>query len=678
MEKEHVIKEYDPVILKKLSTFTKPHIKWIIIGVAVLMIATAVELVKPIVIQKTLDNNILAHYSRVEQKALEKPESDGILLGDYVYYHKKDLDAEAELLVGQAQWHVAELIDIELIELVQQRSELFNSNGTYSSISDENFKLLTSEERKIYRKEDIGSIVSNSLFLIFLLFLGIIFTFVQIFLMALTSQNIMKSIRVKLFRHITGQSLAYLSETPVGKLVSGITNDVGTIDELFTSVFSALLRDVLLMIGVVAALFYLDVKLALVTMVTLPPAFIIIELLRKLSREVFRRVRMHVSGVNSFLSEHISGMDIVQMFGRELISQKKFKKENDKLLKANINQIYVYAFFRPLIEMLASISVAVIIYIGAGFYESGIISLGILIAYINLISKFYDPVKDIAEKFSIMQSAMAGGERVFSLFDTDNVIREKEKTVSKEMSGAIEFKDVHFSYKPDVPVLKGLDFKVEPGETVAIVGYTGAGKTTIASLLTRLWDINSGEILIDGVDIRDLSLEKLRNTVQPVQQDVFIFAGDIRKNITIGSDIDDEKFQQAVEAAEVETFIGKFEKGYETELTERGSNLSVGQRQLLSFARALAHDPRILILDEATAHIDTETEELIQRALKNLLKDRTSLVIAHRLSTIRNADRIMVLNEGAVAEIGTHEELINKRGIYYTLYNLQYQREIKV
>jgi len=678
MEKEQIIKEYDPVILKKLSVFTRPHIKWIVIGVIALMIATGAELVKPIVIQKTIDYNVLPHFSRVDQKDASHIDAEGILLDEYFYYDQKDLNSETELLTGLSEWHFVKIEDEEIRKLIESKNKLFLSDGIYSAISNDDFQKLSAEERKLYRKGDINSITRNSLFLIFLLSMGIIFTFVQIFLMALTSQNIMKGIRVKLFRHITEQSLSYLSETPVGKLVSGITNDVATIDELFTSVFSALLRDVLMMGGVVAVLFYLDVKLAFVTVLTLPPAFIIIELLRKKSRKLFRRVRLHVSGVNSFLSEHISGMDIVQMFGREVISQRKFKEENDKLLKANIGQMYVYAFFRPLIELLASVSVAIIIYIGAGFYQSGIISLGILIAYVNLISKFYDPVKDIAEKFSIMQSAMAGGERVFSLFDIDRKIEDNGEIPVADLKGAIEFQDVHFSYKEDVPVLKGLDFTVKPGETVAIVGYTGAGKTTIASLLTRLWDIDEGRILIDGVDIRQMSLKQLRNIVQPVQQDVFIFAGDIRKNITIGSDISDERFQKAVEAAEVETFIDKFENRYETELSERGSNLSVGQRQLLSFARALAHDPRILILDEATAHIDTETEELIQRALKNLLEERTSLVIAHRLSTIRNADRIMVLNDGVVAEIGTHDELIKKGEIYYTLYNLQYQKEIRI
>ncbi len=677
MEKDKIIKEYDPVILRKLFQFAKQYLKWIIIGIFALMIATGTELLKPIVIQKTIDNNILPHYSRMKTSD-DIPGTNGVTIGDYTYYHKKDLTTESEKLVSDTGWHVTKIENEKVKSLIASKRGLFIYNDSFGAISDEDFKTLDSGERNILRSDDIGDIKRNSIILVFLLFSGIVFSFIQIFLMALTSQSIMKDIRIKLFRHITGQSLAYLSETPVGKLVSGVTNDVATIDELFTSVFSSLLRDVLLMIGVVIALFYLDVKLAFITVLTLPPAFVLIEILRKKSREVFRRVRLHVSGVNTFLSEHISGMSIVQMFGREIISQKRFKKENDKLLKANISQMYVYSFFRPLIDLLASTSIAVIIYVGAGFYQSGLISLGILIAYINLIGKFYDPVKDVAEKFSIMQSAMAGGERVLSLLDIDYTIAEAGNPVDVELKGSIEFKDVHFSYKEDVPVLKGLSFKVEPGETVAIVGYTGAGKTTIASLLTRLWDIGSGEILIDGKDIRGLSLETLRDTVQPVQQDVFIFAGDIRKNINLGKEIDDDIFQKAVKAAEVETFIGKFENGYETELTERGSNLSVGQKQLLSFARALAHNPRILILDEATAHIDTETEELIQRALKNLIENRTSLVIAHRLSTIRNADRIMVLNDGVVAEIGTHDELIEKEGIYHTLYDLQYQKGITV
>lgn len=674
MEKERIVREYDPVILKKIGRYAKPHTRWIVIGVLSLLIATAADLLKPIVIQKTIDNNVLPHYVRVGVGSKET--GDGITIGGYSFIQKKDLAKGVALSEEEKDWHVAELTGNEVRNVVAAHGNLFITEGNYAALSDENFRKLSGEERTAFRKDDLHIIARNSIFLIVLLSSGILFTFVEIILMALTSQNIMKDLRISMFRHLMDQSLSYLSDTPVGRLVSALTSDVETIEELFTSVLTALLKDILMMGGVVAALFYLDSKLAVVTLLTMPPAALVIEILRRKSREVFRRVRMQVSAVNSFLSEHISGMDVVQMFARENLSREKFREANMGLLKANLNQMYIYAFFRPIIDLLASVSIAVVIYVGAGFHQSGLVSLGVLIAYINLISLFYDPLKDIAEKFSIMQSAMAGGERVFNLLDRDERIPRKGKAAPEKVDGAIEFRNVSFSYREDTPVLRNLNFTVKPGETVAIVGYTGAGKTTIASVLTRLWDIDGGQILIDGIDIRDYSLDALRRFVQPVQQDVFIFAGNIRKNITLGSEIDGDAFDRAVRAAEVETFISRFEEGYDTELTERGTNLSVGQRQLLSFARALAHDPKILILDEATAHIDTETEELIQKALKNLLKDRTSLVIAHRLSTIRNADRILVLSEGQVAEAGTHDELLEKGGIYSSLYELQFQRGI--
>lgn len=670
MDSEKVIREYDPVILKKLFKFVKPHIKWIVIGVLALAVATAADLLKPIVIQRTIDNNVLPHFVKVGDGSREK--GDGIVIGSDVFVDVGVLEEGELASMGGDRWHVAALDNERVEAVVKAHGDLFTSDGIHGAISDRDFLKLSPQERKDFRSDDIEVIVRNSLFLIFLLSTGILFTFIQIVLLALTSQNIMKGIRVGLFRHLMSQSLSYLSETPVGKLVSAVTNDVATIDELFTTVFTSLLKDFLLMGGVVAALFYLDVKLALVTLITIPPAFVLIEILRRKSREVFRRVRMYVSSVNSFLSEHISGMSVVQIFGREILSRRQFEERNSKLLQANLYQMYVYAFFRPLIDLLASVSIAIIVYVGAGFHQSGIISLGVLIAYINLISRFFDPLKDIAEKFSIMQSAMAGGERVINFLDVDRKIEDTGKEVSGYLSGRIEFRDVHFAYKQDTPVLKGLNFTVEPGETVAIVGYTGAGKTTIASLLARFWDLDRGSILIDGQDIKKLPLKDLRDIVKPVQQDVFIFSGDMKENICMGSSISDKSYHDAVKAAEVSGFINV------GELTERGTNLSVGQRQLLSFARALAHDPKILILDEATAHIDTETEEQIQRALKNLLQDRTSLVIAHRLSTIRNADRILVLNDGLVAESGSHDELMEKDGIYKTLYNLQFQRGIEL
>jgi ATP-binding cassette subfamily B multidrug efflux pump len=400
---------------------------------------------------------------------------------------------------------------------------------------------------------------------------------------------------------------------------------------------------------------------------------IVTAIFRVRARNAFRAVRLAVSRLNAFISEHISGMRIVQLFVQEKRSHLEFRERNQGLLKANLGEMFVFATFRPIIDLLATISTAAIIYFGASFLLRDLISLGILIAFFNLIRMFYQPVQDLSEKYNILQSAMAGAERVFNLLDTEEKIEQpREPRNLDSVKGKIEFDRVNFWYKEGEPVLKNLSFTVNPGETVAIVGYTGAGKTTITSLLTRLWDIQSGAIRLDGVDIRELSTDTLRRRAQSVLQDVFLFSDTIAENIRLGSDIPLKDIERAVGVARADTFINDFPDGLNTRLHERGGNLSMGQRQLLSFARVLAHDPDVLILDEATGNIDTETEKLIQEALGRLLKNRTSLVIAHRLSTIRNADRIIVLHKGELFESGTHEELLSARGMYYNLYQMQY------
>ncbi len=367
-------------------------------------------------------------------------------------------------------------------------------------------------------------------------------------------------------------------------------------------------------------------------------------------------------------------MDVVQMFARELRSSSIFEKLNNKLLAANLAEMYVFATFRPLVNFFTSISIGVIIYFGASMVLDTNLSLGILIAYINLISMFYRPVMDIAEQFTVLQSAMAGGERIFNLLDdTDRIPDEGESRLPNPMEGRIEFQNVSFCYKEDEEVIRDLSFSVEPGEQVAIVGYTGAGKTTIANLLTRLWDIQHGKILLDGKDIREYRLSSLRSAVQPVQQDVFIFSGTIAENIAFGSDMPRDRIIHAAKLVQADGFISRLPNGYDTVLTEWGSNLSTGERQLISFSRVVAHDPRVIILDEATASVDTETEVLIQQGIRRLMKGRTSFIIAHRLSTVRHANRIMVLGAGKLIEMGTHQELLDKKGLYYNLYKLQFE-----
>ncbi len=679
MKQEEIIKSYDSTIMKRLLKFTKPYKFHITIAITALFFATASELLMPVIMQKTIDTKILVSYARLENnmdnrniiKNINKNKTI-IELPEYIYFRDKTLGIPAD-------YYITELTDnSKLFELLHDKSSTIKVSGEYLIIKTEDLNNLSIKERALIRKSDIEAVKKRGLIYLGLLIIGLLFTFLQVYLMAYTGQRVMEDIRLKLYDHTICQSLKFLGKTPIGSLVTRITNDVETINEFFTSVATSVLKDFSMVAGVLITLFYLDTRLALITVLSIPPVFIATYFFRKIARNTYRTVRQAVSNVNTFLSEHISGMDTVQMFGKEKEIENLFNKKNKKLLNANLSEMYVFAVFKPLMNLFTAVSISVIIYFGAGNLLKHTLSLGVLIAFIDLIQKFYRPVMDFAEKFTILQSAMAGGERIFSLMDdVDQIENKGTETLQTPVKGKIEFRDVSFAYKENEPVLNNLSFTVEPGEKIAIVGYTGAGKTTIANLITRLWDVNSGTILLDGIDIRKLELKNLRETVIPVQQDVFLFSGTIEESIKTGLNLTQEKIKEAALLAQSDHFITKMDKGYQTILNERGSNLSTGQRQLLSFARVIAQNPQVIILDEATGNVDTETEKLIQKAIEELMKDRTSLVIAHRLSTIRNADKILVLAKGHLEEIGTHEELLAMKGIYYNLYKLQYETQGK-
>lgn len=693
MEQEKIIKGYDPVIMRRLLQFTGPYKLPAIIAILALLVATVAELATPVIMQRAIDDHIMARYYRfsASTNVRQTLEEHGLFdevrsIGGHYYLAETDAEklpaTEKDPLIESGQftrttWYLTQnRDDTDLQALINHHPEQIEVSDGHLIMTREFMQSLPSEQKKTLRTGDINGIARSSLLYFLLLAAALVFMFLQVYLIAYTGQEVMRDIRTTLFGHSIRQSLRFLGKTPVGTLVTRITNDVETINEFFTSVATSLLRDFALMGGVIVTLFLLDVRLAAITVLSLPPVLLMTFYFRGRARDAYRRVRLWVSRVNAFLAEHISGMEVVQIFGREQRSGREFVDKNEELLQANLAEMLVFAVFRPMINLFTSVSIGVVLYFGGQMVIETTVSLGIMIAYVNLVQKFYQPVMDFTEKFTIMQSAMAGGERIFHLIDAkDRIPDEGSGRLPDPVEGRIEFKNVYFAYVEDEPVLQDLSFTIDPGETVAIVGYTGAGKTTIANLLARMWDIQSGSITIDGVDIRSVPLQDLRRAVQPVQQDVFMFAGSIEENIRLGADIPHDKVRRAAETVQAAPFIEQLPQAYESELKESGANLSTGQRQLLAFSRVIAHDPRILILDEATGSIDTETEQLIQAAIEKLMQGRTAIVIAHRLSTIRNADRILVLNEGRLAESGRHDELLARDGLYATLYRLQYQQQ---
>ena len=540
---------------------------------------------------------------------------------------------------------------------------------------------------------DEGLMVKNSQYLIqgciiyfIILIFVFFFTFTQTWTSNLMTQRVMKDMRIALFSKTIKQSTGFLSRHPVGRIVTRLTSDVQTMDEFFTTVLIAFLKDIAVMIGTVITLFILSPQLAAMVLITLPPVLAATLISRVKARDAFRRQRTASSKVYAYLAERLAGMQVVQLFRQEKKSSREYAKGSRELLDANLGEMYVFATFRPVVEWLSTFTLAVVIVVGSKMVLSLSISLGVLIAFISLVQMFYQPVTDIAEKYTMLQSAMAGGEKIFKLMDTEEEIPDSaalnESGISPwsvpgySVRGQIEFDNVNFAYKKNEDVLKGLSFNVKPGQMAAIVGYTGAGKTTIINVLTRLWDINSGEIRLDGIPIKNIPLEKLRTSIMPVNQDVTLFSGTIEENISLGLDLSSEDIIKAAKTVHAHEFISGLPLGYKTVLSERAANISTGQRQLISFARVIAHNPRVVILDEATSSIDTETERLIQLGMKEVLAGRTSFIIAHRLSTIRDADRILVLSNGRLVEEGNHDELVAHGGIYAGLYKLQYDELI--
>ena len=508
-----------------------------------------------------------------------------------------------------------------------------------------------------------------------------VFEYIQTAVLQLIGQRIMHTLRMQVYSHLQRLDLAFYDRNPVGRLMTRVTTDVDALNDMFSSGIITVFGDVLVLAGIMVAMVFMNWRLALVAFVVLPLIGVTTWWFRRNVRESYRQVRGLVARLNAFLQEHITGIATVQLFAQERRTFERFEGINRKHRDVNIESIFFYAVFYPAIELLAAISGALIIWVGGGWALDGVVSVGVLVAFLQYSRRFFQPISDLSEKFNIFQAAMAASERIFTLLDTPVGIpspaaipKAAPVTPPRVAAGRIEFDHVWFAYSGEDYVLRDVSFVIEPGQRVGVVGATGAGKTTLINLLLRFYEVSRGRILVDGVDLREWPVDELRRLFGLVLQDVHLFSGTIASNIRLGNaEIDDEQVLSAARAVHADRFIEKLPLGLDTPVAERGATLSVGQKQLLSFARALAFAPRVLILDEATSSIDTETERLIQDALHVLMTGRTVLAIAHRLSTIQDMDRILVMHKGELRESGSHQELVSQRGLYYRLYQLQYQ-----
>jgi len=511
-----------------------------------------------------------------------------------------------------------------------------------------------------------------ALFFAGLIGLEFVANFFQVLLLEWTGQRIMHRLRQEVFAHLLGLNLGFFNRNPVGKLVTRLTNDIQNMHEMFTSVIVTVFNDFIRLAGILVILFWMNWKLAVVMSLMIPVMLVNTLWFSRLARDAFRAIRTHLARINSYLQEALSGVSVIQLFLREKDTLRRFVELNQTYFAKTMYQIKVFGIFMPLIEVLSSLAVAIIIWYGGGETIRGVMTLGVLTAFISYMRLFFQPMRELSQKYSIVQSAMASAERLFQLLDTHESMPHAKKAVIPEvLTGEIVFDGVQFSYKQDEAILHDFSLTVRPGETLAIVGATGSGKSTVINLLERLYDPDRGRILLDGHDLRELDTTWLRNQIGLVMQDVFLVPASVRENILLDREVDDVTLERIVARAQLEELMQDLPHGWHTRVGEGEMELSAGQRQLLAFARVLARDPRILVLDEATSNVDTETEGLIERAIETTLAGRTSIVIAHRLSTIRRADRIVVMDKGRIVEQGDHDNLMAQRGAYYHLQTLQ-------
>ncbi len=687
-EEEVIGKAYDSRLMKRLLTYARPYWKNMLLAVLMLAVITGAELARPYITKIAIDDHMLGITKPMQAFEPGSEPEEGILFEDRVFVRREFNEDPIsgvplyQMLQYEKRFYLVNNIainpDTEEFEIIQteQGDRLKHNDVTYPA------RLMEPSEVAQFRADDNRSLVRLAVIFFVIALIAFVFNYAQVYLLQYTSQKIIHNMRRQIFTHLQGMSLSFFDKNPVGRLVTRVTNDTDTLNEMYGSVLVNLFRDLFTIFGVIVIMFRLDFKLALISLSTLPLIIVAAAIFRRYAREAYRNVRTALARINSAMSENIMGMRIVQIFRQEGKKHREFDGINKLYYDASMQELKVFAIFRPLMDLMFSLAVALLIWFGGRQILAGVVSFGLVMAFINYMNQFFHPIMELTEKYNILQSAMASSERIFMLLDTEPGAEESihvqvEAVGQPKFKGHIEFNNVWFAYNNEDWVLRDVSFEIRPGETAAFVGATGAGKTSIISLMSRLYEIQKGEILIDGVNIKDYNLAQLRRNIGVVLQDVFMFTGDIKTNIRLNNnDISDEKVREVARYVNADKFIEQMPAQYDEPVVERGTTLSAGQRQLLAFARALAFDPSILVLDEATANIDTETEVLIQDALYRLIKDRTTIVVAHRLSTIQHSDKIIVLHKGKIREMGTHQELLVRRGLYYDLYRLQYKDQL--
>ena len=630
----------------------------------------AVELYRPIIIGNAIDQYINGYYHpyvEADVSASDAVNWNGLVLSRDQAVSKADSASFYQIFLWKDHYYMAENLT---------RAECTALQNTDTSVLKnyvrEGAQTLTSNDLKVLRQNDFKGILKAGILFLLLLFSGFFLNLADTWLLQKMGQQIVYKLREETFTHIHSLSLSFFNTTPVGKLVTRVSNDTEAVNELFSTILVKLFKNVVKIIGYAVVMLSINVKMAGISFLLLPLVAILTFVFRHLSRKAYQITRNKITELNTFLSEHISGMKLIQIFAREKEKYSEFEGKSMELYRANFREIMTFAIFRPSIYLVSVIAMILVIRTGSLSVLNGSLSLGTLFVFITYISSFFEPIQELSEQLGTLQSSIASAEKIFSVLDVKPEIVSPADPAPVNILGEIEFRHVWFAYEEENYILKDVSFVIHPGEKAAFVGATGAGKSTILNLIGRYFDIQKGQILIDGIDIHEIDLDVLRGAIGQVQQDVFIFTGDIKSNISLNNEaISPDDVRRAAEIVNADPFIQKLPHGYDEPVTERGSTLSAGQRQLLSFARTLAYDPKILVLDEATANIDTETETLITQALARLMDGRTTIMVAHRLSTIQHADKIIVMHHGEIKESGTHQELLAKDGLYKKLYELQ-------